>query len=207
MKHRIAAHTTFSFFFDDAVCTDQELVFELEKNSTLELSLFLRGTVQHFNVSVILLEEGAHASIKGLYILRDNQQLTIKTEQSHRAVHGVSDCVIKGIVYDSAVAHYHGTMYVEPQAEYTQAKQLNKNILRGALARSTSVPSLQVLTKKVHCAHGSAVGPLDQQAILYMQARGISASHAERLLLEGFVADVLTTMPVHEQERIRKLID
>ena len=207
MKQRIPAHTTFSFFFDDSVCIDQELVFELEKNSILELSLFLCGNIERLNISVILLGEGAHASIRGLYVLRNNQQLTLKTEQLHRAAHGLSDCTIKGILYDAAVAQYNGTIYVEPQAQYTQAKQLNKNILRGALARSTSVPNLQVLTKHVHCSHGSAAGPLDKHAILYMQSRGISAHQAERLLLEGFVADVLAMIPVREQERIKTMIE
>lgn len=206
MMRAIAAGQTVQIIVDDAYDTHQHLEFELARDSSLELIVLLRGIIPELSISVRLIGENAQAHIKGLYILRDVQAVTFKTQQIHQASHTTSSCTIKGIMYDSAYAHYHGTIYVAPQAHYTQARQANKNILLSASARAVSVPSLEVLTKHVHCSHGSAVGSVDKESIIYMQSRGLSAEQAQLLLLQGFAAEIIDAMPSSMVEQVRELI-
>jgi Fe-S cluster assembly protein SufD len=102
--------------------------------------------------------------------------------------------------------YYGGTIYVAPHAHTTQARQSNKNMLLDSRARATSVPSLEVLTKQVQCAHGSAVGNLDQDALWYMLSRGVALQDARRMLLEGFVAEIIDPVPADVLEQIKKTV-
>lgn len=206
MMQRINAGESVRIFFDDAINAEHELSFELERDSSLELAFIMRGMIPKFLVSVRLIGENAQAHIKGLYILHGAHQLVLETKQLHQAAHTVSTCTIKGILYDKSYAQYRGTIYVEPQAHHTIAKQLNKNILLSCQARAQSVPSLEVLTKQVQCSHGSAVGNLDKEVMFYMQARGLSESQAQRILLQGFVSEIMDAMPANMVEQIKELI-
>lgn len=108
--------------------------------------------------------------------------------------HLVSDCksasIIKGVASGRATGEFRGLVYVAQDAQRTDAQQTNRNIeLNGG--RIVSEPQLEIYADDVKCSHGSTVGQLDEQAIYYMRQRGISKESAERLLLEGFVEDVV----------------
>jgi Fe-S cluster assembly protein SufD len=119
----------------------------------------------------------------------DHAQLSLVTR------HNIADCksnsTIKSVASGRAVAEFKGLVYVAPDAQRTDAKQLNRNIELGS-GRVVSEPQLEIYADDVKCSHGSTVGQLDEQAIYYMRQRGISQEKAERLMLEGFVGEVVT---------------
>ena len=118
----------------------------------------------------------------------DHAQLSLVTR------HNVEDCksnsTIKSVASGRAVAEFKGLVYVAQDAQRTDAKQLNRNIELGG-GRVVSEPQLEIYADDVKCSHGSTVGQLDEQAIYYMRQRGISQENAERLMLEGFVGEVV----------------
>ena len=131
----------------------------------------------------------------------DHAQLSLVTR------HNVEDCksnsTIKSVASGRAVAEFKGLVYVAQDAQRTDAKQLNRNIELGG-GRVVSEPQLEIYADDVKCSHGSTVGQLDEQAIYYMRQRGISQSSAEKLLLEGFVGDVVAKCEV---EALRDMLN
>lgn len=206
MKKIISAGAIERVIFDDTHDGEQELIFELSAYSSLELVVVLSGKIPELVVSVHLLGVHAQAHIKGAYILKDTQKIIFKTQQFHRAPHTSSSCTVKGILYDASFAQYHGTINVDSIAHHTNAKQINKNILLSSTARAQSVPCLEVLTKHVQCSHGSAVGNLDKEILFYMQARGLSQSYAQKILLEGFIGEIVDALPRDTATHIKKMI-
>ncbi|MCK5538208.1 MAG: SufD family Fe-S cluster assembly protein, partial [Bacteroidales bacterium] len=98
-------------------------------------------------------------------------------------------------------------VYVAPDAQQTYANQSNKNLLLSDFAKISSKPQLEIYADDVACSHGSTTGQLDQDAIFFMQARGISKKSAIKLLLFAFAADILEDIKNTElKEYINELL-
>ena len=110
--------------------------------------------------------------------------------QCHKTAHTVSNVIIKNIVCDAAKTSYHGTIYIDRDAAHADAMQENKNLLLSSCARASSLPEIEALHHNVRCAHGSAVGQLDDEQLFYMQTRRLHKQSAQRMLVEGFLSDV-----------------
>ena len=163
--------------------------FYLNKNAYLDLSMLISGSRYHTMLLDILLEgEHAHADVRGAYVINGNQQVDIITNQLHCAPSTRSKVIMKGVLDDSAHAMYRGLININQQAEKSHASQENKNMLLSNSARAFSIPSLEVLTHDVQCAHGSAVGQCDDEQLFYLQSRGLSSKAARKLLIESFFA-------------------
>lgn len=166
-----------------------------------------QGEGSECNVTTIMLR-GAHSSYETLlnaphssFTMNaavvatgfDHAQLSLVTR------HNVADCksnsTIKSVASGRAVAEFKGLVYVAQDAQCTDAKQLNRNIELGG-GRVVSEPQLEIYADDVKCSHGSTVGQLDEQAIYYMRQRGISQAAAERLMLEGFVGEVVANCDI-----------
>ncbi len=174
------------------VQTISHVRFYLERESQLHYCPVITGGYSTtLCLEVILCGERAQADIRGLYALHKNQHVAITTLQEHHAAHAQSDLLIKGALGDYARAVYKGNIFVHQQAKQTHATQQNKNILLSSLARAYSIPGLEVLTNDVRCMHGSAIGQLNAELLLYMQSRGLSIKKAKQLLLSSFFADAL----------------
>lgn len=106
-----------------------------------------------------------------------------------------SDQLIKNILLDDATGSFYGELKVMPDAQKTEAHQTNRNILLSRSARMNTKPQLEIYADDVKCSHGATTGQLDEQALFYMQQRGISRQTAQRLLLTAFLQDVLNTLP------------
>jgi len=134
--------------------------------------------------------QGEHSSIRvrGAYILSGNQQAGITIHQNHTTPHTQSDVIIKGVLTDNARAEYKGLISIATSAPHTDAVQENKNLLLGENCRAQSIPSLEILNNEVRCAHGSAVGQIDEDVLFYIQSRGVPIDQATLLLTQGFIA-------------------
>ena len=135
--------------------------------------------------------EGAACGLFGAYLLRGGQEATNATFVDHAVPKCATSEVFKGVVDERAHGVFLGKITVRPQAQKTDAHQLNKNLLLSARANVDTKPELEILADDVKCSHGATVGDLDENAMFYLAARGIPADEARRILIEAFVADAI----------------
>lgn len=140
---------------------------------------------------VVLDGEEVDCRLNGLYIATGKQHIDNHTAIDHRRPNGKSFEVYKGIVGDRARAVYNGKVFVRQAAQKTDSKQTNKNLLLSDLATVDTKPQLEIFADDVKCTHGATVGQLDETAVFYLTARGISRANAERLLTFGFANDII----------------
>lgn len=109
--------------------------------------------------------------------------------------HGTANQLHKCLVDDSAHSIFNGKIWVPRAAQLTNASQLNRNLLLSNKGRIDTKPELDIVADNVKCAHGATVSQLDASEIFYLQSRGISADQAQRLLIYGFVMEILAKIP------------
>lgn len=114
------------------------------------------------------------------------------TKQIHHVGGATSDLLYKNVLDAKATATFAGNIYVAPNAHHTDAYQSNRNMLLSEDATVNSLPGLEILADKVRCSHGCASAPMDEEQLFYLQSRGIPKYEAQRLVAEGFLADVQT---------------
>ena len=203
----IQAGVHFSCIYDRSDYERMSIVFHVQQNAVLHCVLLItQELLTHLTLSLNLEGDYAQATVRGLYALSGSQKLSIITSQHHKARSTMSNLIIKGMLNQSAVAHYQGMILVDQVAKYTNAVQENKNILLSRTAYAQSIPSLEVLTNDVACKHGSAVGYLDEQSLFYTQARGLDAHTARQLLLQGFFAEIIDAIDASMVSDIYEII-
>lgn len=146
--------------------------------------------LSRYNLRTDLNAPCAQSELFGLYIVTGSQHADIAVNMRHNAPECKSGEVVKGIAADDAVGVFSGLVYVAPDAQKTDASQLNRNILVSETARIYTEPQLEIYADDVKCSHGATVGQLDDEAVYYMRQRGISLQEARRLQLSGFVNDI-----------------
>src|SRR5437899_1548100 len=120
-----------------------------------------------------------------------------RTLQDHLAPHTTSDLLFKGALQDSAKSVYVGVVRVEEEARGSSSNQANRNLLLSEKAKATSEPILEILNNDIlRCSHGATVGPVDPEHLFYLVSRGIPRAVAERMLVQGFLGEVLDRLPV-----------
>lgn len=132
--------------------------------------------------------------LDGAYCLRGEQEATNATFVDHAAPHCTTRELYKGVVEDRAHGVFLGRIAVRPDAQKTDAQQVNRNLLLGRRAAVDTKPELEILADNVKCSHGATIGDLDEEALFYLRARGIPETEARRLLIEAFAADALDGM-------------
>jgi Fe-S cluster assembly protein SufD len=127
-------------------------------------------------------------------LLRGEQEATNATVIDHAAPHGTTREVWMGVVDDRAHGVFLGRIAVRPQAQKTDAEQLNRNVLLSPRATVDTKPELEILADDVKCSHGATVGDLDENALFYLRTRGISEADARRMLIDAFTAEAIATV-------------
>jgi len=98
-------------------------------------------------------------------------------------------------------------IHVHRDAQKTEAFQTNNNILLTDTARIQSKPRLEIYADDVKCSHGATVGQLDEDALFYLQSRGIPKADSRLMLMDAFTWDVVSKIKQHSlQERITELV-
>ena len=164
--------------------------FYLERNAILAVELLIVRAHVDVTIDCFLRGQGAEATIIGAYNGGMSDKVNIVTQQHHQAPHTRSKLVMRGVLRDSAHAHYHGLIRIDKDAHGANASQENKNMLLSDQARAVSIPTLEVLTNDVQCFHGSATGRPDSEQLFYCASRGVDEKTAQRLLLQGFFAEL-----------------
>ncbi|HEY4320517.1 MAG TPA: Fe-S cluster assembly protein SufD [Gemmatimonadales bacterium] len=127
----------------------------------------------------------------GLYLTRGEQLADNHTAIFHDHPHCNSWEVYKGVLADRSRAVFNGKVLVQPEAQKTDAKQTNRNLLLSDEAKVDTKPQLEIFADDVRCTHGATVGPLNVDQRYYLQTRGIAGREAEVLLITAFVAEVV----------------
>ena len=129
------------------------------------------------------------------------QMLDFRTLQDHDAPRTRSDLLFKGAVEDQAHSVYSGLIRLRPDAQKAVAHQTNRNLVLTEGAGAESIPNLEIEANDVKCSHASAVGPIDEDQLYYLESRGVPPEDAERLIVLGFFEDVLARLPVPRWSR------
>jgi Fe-S cluster assembly protein SufD len=149
------------------------------------------GQLSRHNVNLVMNHEGAECWVDGLYIVGSGQHTDTHSNIDHREPHCTSHQLYKGILDGSSRAVFNGKIFVRHGAQKTDAMQTNKNLLLSPEARVDTKPQLEIFADDVKCAHGAAVGQIDEEELFYLETRGIHPCLGRNLLTYGFAEEVI----------------
>lgn len=173
------------------------LVSSGQRDSTTAFTaVALGGHYARLRIDARLVGQGANGSQRAAYFGRGRQMHDFRTLQDHLGPKTRSELLFKGVVDDHARSVYTGLIKVHPEARGTDAFQTNRNVKLSKYAWAESVPNLEIETNDVRCSHASSVGPVDEDQLFYLESRGVPTETAERLIVLGFLDDVLASLPV-----------
>lgn len=135
--------------------------------------------------------EGAELDLQGVYLPRNNQLVDYHTNIRHMVPRCTTREIFRGIISDSAHAVFNGRIYIHPHAQKTLAELSNKNLLTSNKAEVDTKPELEIYADDVKCAHGATVSQLNNNALYYLQSRGVSRREAEVMMRFGFINELL----------------
>ena len=154
-------------------------------------SVMLGSSIARHEVRVLLEEEGAEVSLDGVYLPQGDQLHDNTIFVDHVATNCTSHQLYKGVLDERGHGVFNGHIMVRPGADGTDANQNNKNLILSDRAEVDTRPRLEIYTDDVKCTHGAAVGQLDEEALLYLRARGLPLEAARGLLIYAFVHEMV----------------
>ena len=165
------------------------------------------GNLTRNNLNFYHFGEHIDSTLKGITIIGDKQHVDHYTLVQHSTPNCESHQNYKTIIGDSATGVFNGKIYVEKEAQKTNAFQQNNNILVSEKATINAKPQLEIFADDVKCSHGCTIGQLDESAMFYMQQRGIPKKEARALLMFAFSNEVIESIKIPElKQRITKII-
>jgi Fe-S cluster assembly protein SufD len=157
-------------------------------------SLLLGGALVRNNVHPVLHGDGGECVINGLFIGSGRQHLDNYMLVEHASPHCASRQFYNGILDQQAHGVFHGRIVVHKDAQKTDAKQTNRNLLLHDDAQIDTKPQLEIYADDVKCTHGATIGQIEENALFYLRSRGIGEMEARRLLLEAFAGECIERM-------------
>ena len=171
-------------------------------------SVLAGGALVRNNVHPVLAGEGSECLISGLFVGAGRQHIDNYMLVEHASPHCGSRQFYNGILDDHAHGVFHGRIIVHKQAQKTDAKQTNRNLLLSDDAQIDTKPQLEIYADDVKCTHGATIGQIEGDALFYLRSRGIDEASARRLLLVAFASECLERMKEGGiREHIEKLIN
>ena len=164
----------------------------LEHNSIAETFIFSTGSKFIKNeINCNLNDKYSSAFINGIINLKDDQHHEIKTNINHLAENTKSYQLIKSVLNNNSKGVYQGKIFVNSKAQKTDGYQLSKALLLNENTEFDAKPELEIYADDVKCSHGSTSGNLDEDAIFYLMSRGLNYQQSRKLLINGFLLDVV----------------
>jgi Fe-S cluster assembly protein SufD len=165
------------------------------------------GNITRNNLNFYHFGERIDSTLKGITIIGDKQHVDHYTLVNHATPNCESHQNYKTILGGSSTGVFNGKIFVEKEAQKTDAFQQNNNILLSDKATINAKPQLEIFADDVKCSHGCTIGQLDESAMFYMQQRGIPQKEAKALLLYAFSNEVIESIKIPElKQRITKII-
>ncbi|MFQ5988776.1 MAG: Fe-S cluster assembly protein SufD [Candidatus Methylomirabilales bacterium] len=173
-------------------------------SSVASHTVLLGGALVRNNVHPVLAGEGGECLINGLFMGTDRQHMDNFMRVEHASPHCDSRQFYQGILDGRSHGVFSGRIIVHKDAQKTDAKQTNNNLLLSQEAQIDSKPQLEIYADDVKCTHGATIGQIDDNAIFYLRSRGIDEEAARAMLLFGFANESLERMKV---ESIRQHLE
>jgi Fe-S cluster assembly protein SufD len=183
------------------VCTQTwgENVLALQMNSTvvdhdasaMSLNLHVGSRYSRFESLSRLVGEGGRSDLLAVAVAKHQQEFDARTLQDHISPRTASDLLYKNALDDRARTIFGGLIRVERDAHFTDAYQKVRNLLLSDDSEANSMPGLEILADNVRCTHGATSGQIDEDELFYLRTRGIPTKVAQRLLVTGFLDEVI----------------
>jgi Fe-S cluster assembly protein SufD len=167
-------------------------------------SLLLSGSILRNNVHPVLAGEGAECLINGLFMVNSGQTMDNYMLVEHAAAHCASRQFYNGVLNGQGHGVFHGRIIVHKDAQKTDAKQTNRNLLLSDDAQIDTKPQLEIYADDVKCTHGATIGQVEENALFYLRSRGLDEASAKHLLLLAFANECLDRM---NSAQMRKYIE
>ena len=194
-EHNNACKITHTFIHQEKNSTASS------NNITLHGGLIRNSTYHH------LAGEGAQSLSYGLYLTDKWQHVDNFVNVEHDAPNCTSNQLFKGVLDDMSTGAFNGRILVNPNAQGTVAYQKNNNILMTNDAKMDTKPQLEIYADDVKCSHGATVGQIDENALFYLQSRGINKREARLMLMFGFAHEVIQNIKIEPlRERMDNLV-
>jgi Fe-S cluster assembly protein SufD len=170
----------------------------------LSHSISLGARLARNDINLRFQAEGCESVLNGLYFAGGGQLTDHHTLADHASPHCASHEFYHGILAGQARGVFNGRILVRPDAQKTDAKQTNRNLLLSDEATVNTKPQLEIFADDVKCTHGATVGQLDEDAMFYLRSRGIGQERARQMLIQAFASDVLNRITI---EPVRQTLD
>ena len=167
------------------------------------MSIALGSSLARNDINAVL-SEGTECTLNGFYLVNGSQHVDTHTAIDHAKPHGTSHELYKGILGGRANAVFNGKILVRKDAQKTDAKQTNKNLVLSEDATINTKPELQIYADDVRCTHGATIGQIDPESMFYLQTRGIPRDEARSMLIVAFARDVLDRIKI---EPLREMVE
>jgi Fe-S cluster assembly protein SufD len=158
----------------------------------------LGGDVVRVEPTMVCAGPGSDARALGLYFAGGEQHFEHRVVARHEAPQSYSNLLYKGAIQDHARTVFFGNLVVPPGAPGTDAYQTNRNLVLNDGARADTIPFLEIETAEVKCSHAGAVGRVDDEHLFYLRSRGVPEAAAKRLIVMGFLQEVLAQVTLEE---------
>ncbi len=169
----------------------------LKRDATLVSTSYVAPSIaSRRSYAAWLRGEGASATINGSWMLSGKEEAHTDVHIQHDEPHTRSMQLFKGVVQEESRSSFEGKIYVAQKAQKTEAYQLNNNLILGHSAYAYSKPNLEIFADDVKASHGATTGQLDEEALFYLQTRGLAKKDAEKCLIEGFLSEVASQIDV-----------
>ena len=159
--------------------------------SAMSLNLHVGAKYSRFESLSRLIGEGGRSDLLAVAVAKHQQEFDARTLQDHISPRTASDLLYKNALDDRARTIFGGLIRVEPHAHFTDAYQKVRNLLLSDDAEANSMPGLEILADNVRCTHGATSGQIDEDELFYLRTRGIPTKVAQRLIVTGFLDEVI----------------
>ncbi|MDY6407392.1 MAG: SufD family Fe-S cluster assembly protein [Pseudomonadota bacterium] len=171
--------------------TPKEWVVDVAENGYFKADFLQKG--QDLSVTVNLSGVGAKCDLNCVYLCNKNNKINIDFKVLHKSSNTLSSQTVRGLSADKGQVVFNGTIYIPYNSQKCDGHQNHRGIVLSDTAKISATPQLEIWADDVKCAHGSAIGPLDDKQIFYMRTRGLSEQEAKKILLLSFFNGVLSS--------------
>ncbi len=183
----------------DKIQNEEEATFSIHqdhvkqaKDSNFTINtITLNGGLVRNNLNIDVLGKNCETHLNGTYVLNGTQHVDNHTCVDHLEANCESNELYKGVMDGKSTAVFNGKVFVRKNSQKINAYQSNGNVLLSDEATVNSKPELEIYADDVKCSHGSTTGQLDDEAVFYLRARGISEKSAKALMVTAFIGDVI----------------
>jgi Fe-S cluster assembly protein SufD len=185
----------------------ETLISDVDESSSYDVSILqMGGRLGRTNVHIDLLKSGANMSINGTLLAHSRQSLDMHSNINHSSADTSSRQQQRNVIGDKGEAIFKGRIRVPEIAQRTDSDQLCRSLMLGDRARVIAMPTLEITADDVTCSHGASVADLDENAMFYLSSRGINRTQARKLLLRGFVFEMLANSILGEK-LLQRIVD